>query len=183
MLTLPGYSAARTLMVAQACRDAIDRDHHFVSLHTPASDPMHELLVTAGGSWICDGTTAGQWMLKLLSPDRWTERLYPLLHERAREAGISRPVEIDFLMGEARRRLVLTRRSARLENATQPSPLQVSCDSGAFQELLTGNLMVADAFASERLRGNDHAIPTILSALFPATLFWRSPFSLLRLSG
>ena len=59
MLTLPGFSAARAMLVARACRDAIDRDHHFVSLHTPAADPMHELMVTAGGSWISDGASTG----------------------------------------------------------------------------------------------------------------------------
>ena len=115
MLTMPGHSSVRAELLRRACRDAMDRDHHFVSLHTPAADPMHELLVTAGGSWIADSAAAdGQWMLKLLSPERWIERLYPVLHERAREAGVPRPLELDFAVsdfavGERCHRLMLTR--------------------------------------------------------------------------
>ena len=182
MLTLPGYSSARAMLVARACRDAIDRDHHFVSLHTPAADPMHELLVTAGGSWISDGPhSGGRWMLKLLSPERWVERFYPVLHERAREAGIQRPLEIDFQIGDPCHRLTLTRRSSRLEFAPPGTVAQVECDWRTFQDLLTSNLTVPDALAHGRLRAVHRSVLRTLAALFPPKLFWQSPFSLLRL--
>jgi len=181
MLTLPGYSAARLLLVSQACRDAIDRDHHFVSLHTPAADPMHELLVTAGGSWIADGAASGgQGMLKLLAPDRWVERLYPVLHERAREAGITRPLEIDFALGDTYRRLTLTRRSSRLETITNPR-VPIQCTSQTLQDLLTSNLTYSEAIAQGRLRTPHLSLLRTLAALFPPKLFWQSPFPLLRL--
>ncbi len=181
MLTLPGYSAARPLLMARACRDAIDRDHHFVSLHTPAADPMHELLVTAGGSWVADGATSGgQAMLKLLAPERWIERLYPLLHERAREAGIQRPLEIDFALENGYRRLTLTRRSSRLEPITNPrAPIQ--CTALTLQDLLISNLTFPEAIAQGRLRTPHLSLLRTLAALFPAKLFWQSPFPVLRL--
>ena len=181
MLTLPGHSAVRSLLVARACRDAIDLDHHFVSLHTPAADPMHELLVTAGGSWIADNAAAGgQWMLKLLAPDRWIERLYPVLHERAREAGIQRPLEIDFAMGEQTWRLTLTRRRSRLERvASSSAPVQ--CNWHALQDLLTSNLTFPEAIAQGRLRTPHLSILRMMAALFPPKLYWQSPFPLLRL--
>jgi len=182
MLTLPGYSTARALLVARACRDAIDRDHHFVSLHTPAADPMHELLVTAGGSWISHGATSGgQWMFKLLAPDRWVERFYPVYHERAREAGIQRPLEIDFALEENTKwRLTLTRRSSRLEPA-KTSQTHVQCNWQTFQDLLMSNLTFPEALAQGRLRAAHRSIPRTLAALFPPKLFWQSPFELLRL--
>ncbi len=181
MLTLPGHSSARGMLVARACRDAIDRDHHFVSLYTPAADPMHELLITAGGSWVSDGAAAGgKSMLKLLSPHRWVERLYPILHERAREADISLPVQIDFLVDGARLRLTVTRRSARLESSTAPLP-QVECDWHTFQNLLTSNLTYRDVHKASQLHVLQDDLKPRLAALFPAKLFWQSPFSILRL--
>ncbi len=181
MLTLPGHSAVRSLLMVQACRDAIDRDHHFVSLHTPAADPMHELLVTAGGSWIADSSASGgRAMIKLLAPERWIERLYPVLHERAREAGIRRPLEIDFAVGEKHLRLTLTRRSSRLEPIARSSSA-VQCDWLALQDLLTSNLTFPEAIVEGRLRTPHLSILRILATLFPPKLFWQSPFPLLRL--
>jgi len=181
MLTLPGYSAARTMLIARACRDAIDRDHHFVSLYTPASDPMHELLITAGGNWVSNGATqGGQAMLKLLSPGRWVERLYPILHERAKEAGISLPLQIDFQVSNTFQRLTLTRRSARLEQPTAPK-IQASCDWHTFQSMLASNLTFRGTKKAALLRTTDTDITHTLAALFPAKLFWQSPFPQLRL--
>lgn len=181
MLTLPGYASARAALLTQACRDAIDRDHHFVSLHTPAADPMHELLVTAGGSWIADSAASGgQWMLKLLSPQRWIERLYPVLHERAREADVPRPLDIDFAFGEEKYRFTLTRRSSRLESTTK-SQLAVQCNWLALQDLLVGNLTFPEAIAQGRLRSPHLSLLRTLAALFPPKLMWHSPFAHLRL--
>ncbi len=181
MLTLPGHSAVRSQLLLEVCRDAIDLDHHFISLHTPAADPMHELLVTAGGSWIAESAAStGRAMLKLLAPDRWVERLYPLLHERAREAGIARPLEIDFAVGEKTLRLTLTRRSSRLEPISH-SAVAVQCSSLTLQDLLTSNLTFPEAIAQGRLRTPHLSLLRTLAALFPPKLFWQSPFPLLRL--
>lgn len=181
MMTLPGYSSAGPMMLARACRDAIDRGHHFVSLHTPAADPMHELFVVAGGSWISDAASAdGIWMLKLLDPQRWVERLYPILHQRAREAGVGTSHEFCFAVGGDNFRLTLTRRSSRLEPTARHAP-DVLCDWHTFQDLLLGNLTYPEAATTGRLKTADDSAGRTLAALFPPKLFWQSPFELLRL--
>ncbi len=181
MMTLPGYSGARTLMVSRACRDAIDRGHHCISLHTPSADPMHELLVTAGGTWVTDSAKCGgQWMLKLLAPFRWVEKFYPVFHQRARESGIPRPCEIDFRVGDAPYRFSLTRRSSRLESFEGNSS-HVHCDWQTFQDLLFSNLSLSMAVAEGRIRINRRGTYRTLADLFPPKLFWQSPFELLRL--
>ena len=84
MMTLAKFPTARVQLLARACRDAIDRDHHSISLYTPASDPLHELMVTAGGAWISDRKENGpRLLMRLLSPERWVERCYPLWRQRA----------------------------------------------------------------------------------------------------
>ena len=181
MVTLPGHSGVRPLLVARACRDAIDRDHHFVSLHTPPTDPLHELLVTAGGSWIATAPHAGQWMCKLLSPEKWVERLYPQLYQRAREAGIPRPLEMGFAVDDRRYRFIFTRRSVRLEHALPSAEVNVTCDALGFQNLLLSNLAWPSAIERGILKVDDPKRAAILAALFPPRLFWQSPFELLRL--
>lgn len=181
MFTLPGYASARPQMVARACRDAIDRDLHFVSLHTPAADSMHEVLVTAGGTWVADSpSSGGVWMQKLLTPDRWIERFYPVLHQRAREAGLRSAQQIDLRVGGSGYRLILTRRSSRLE-PFEGQPTHVRCDWHAFQDLLTSNLALSEAVAHGRLQTDHPSIAQTLAALFPPKLFWQSPYELLRL--
>jgi len=183
MLTLSGYAHVRPMLVARACREAIDHNHHFVSLLTPANDPMHEFLVTAGGSWISEGSALeGKWMLKLLSPIRWCERLYPLLQQRAEQAGIARPLEIDFACGKKRRRLRLTRRSSRLETCEgYSSPANVRCGHHTFQDIMTCNLTYHEALKQNRLQVGCDEVLSALAALFPPALFWQSPYPLLRL--
>jgi len=180
MFTLPDYAAARPMMVARACRDAIDRDHHFVSLHTPATEAMHEVLVTAGGTWVANSpASGGVWMLKLFAPDRWVERFYPILHQRAREAGLNSAQQFDLAVGESDYRLILTRRSSRLERITRQQP-QAHCDWHTFQDLLTSNLAVQEAVSNGQLRTDHPSVSHGLAALFPPKLFWQSPFELLR---
>ncbi len=183
MVTLEDRIAIRPMLVARACRDAIDRNHHFVSLHTPANDPMHELLVTAGGSWVSEvEALEGKWMLKLLSPERWFEQLYPLLQQRAAAKGIARPIEIEIQCDDIPQRLRLTRRSSRLEKCSNgfPKP-HVRCNRQTFQDLLTSNLILPQAIAQGRIKVSNNEVLQTLAALFPPKILWQSPFPLLRL--
>lgn len=181
MITLPGFASVRPLLVARACRDAIDRDHHFVSLHTPPTDSMHELLVTAGGNWLAHNPHVGLWMQKLLSQEKWIERLYPVLYRRAREAGIPRPLEVGFAVDDERYRFVFTRRSVRLEHALPAANVHVRCGRIAFQDMLLGNLTWPKSVERGLLQLSDERIAPVLAALFSARIFWQSPFELLRL--
>lgn len=182
MITAPKSSAVRVQLLARACREALDRDHHSISLYTPAADPLHELLVTAGGAWIdAAATNEPQWLMRLLAPERWIERCYPLWRRRIRAAQISRPLELAFVTPSVAYRFTLTRRSARLEPARALPADRVECDAPTFESLLTGNLSLAKTIADGRLRLSRPELAETLAALFPARLFWQSPLELLRL--
>jgi len=182
MMTLPKFAAARVQLLARACREAMDRDHHSISLYTPAADPLHELLVTAGGAWISDRTAGGpRWMVRLLSPQRWVERCYPLWRRRARIAGIARPFELGVLAGGASYRFTLTRRSSRLEMTAALPAERIECDATTFESLLVGNLAVNAAIKRGQLRLSHPELAGPLMAIFPPRLFWQSPLELLRL--
>ena len=182
MMTLPGFSPARVQLLARACRDAIDRDHNSISLYTPASDPLHELMVTAGGAWISDRKeNAPRLMMRLLSPERWVDRCYPLWRQRAHEANVPRPTEIGIITPEGEYAFTLTRRSARLEPKVEHRDNWIRCHRATFQSLLLGNLAIGAAVETGQLRLSRPELAGTLAALFAPRLFWQSPLEYLRL--
>jgi hypothetical protein len=182
LVTLPGHAAARLALVARACREAMDRDHHSISLHTPTSDPLHELLVTAGGNWRSQrSNTPRGWMVKLLAPQRWVERFGPQFMALTRSAGIPRPLEYSISDGQDRSRFVLTRRRARWESEPAGVAVDIECAPGISQDLLLGNLDWSRARTENLLRCRDAKLESLLEVLFPARTFWQSPLEWLTL--
>jgi GNAT superfamily N-acetyltransferase len=182
MATLPDFAGARAQLLARACQDAMDRDHNDIALCTPSSDPAHELLALAGGSWISDEKAARRrWVLKVLSPEKWVERMFPTWHEHARLAGVERPLEIGFAVGDVRYRFTLTRRSSKLERVTGLVERHVECSRSAFDSLLVGNMAVQSAVAAGHLRLSHADLAGPLGSVFPPRLFWQSALETLRL--
>jgi ribosomal protein S18 acetylase RimI-like enzyme len=178
---LSDFARAAPRLVVRACQDAIERDQHTLSLYAPASDPLHELIVTAGGSWCADErSSSGALLVKLLSPPRWIEAIYPILRRRAKRAGLARPFQICFDCGSEKYQLVVTRRSSRLVEEGAMTPADVHCDTATFDALLVGNLNVAKAHAAGRLRARNEEMLRRVTALFPPVLFWQSQFDALR---
>ena len=175
----PEYARAAPRLLVRACQDAIEQDHHTLSLHTPASDPLHELIVLAGGSWCTKPRAGGTLLLKLLDAARWVEGLYPILRRRAKRAGLARPLQLCFDTGEEQYRLVLTRRSSRLV-ADEAMPVDVRCDPATFAALLLGNLDIQKARDDQRLHVIDEDVHHRVDVLFPPAVFWQSQFDGLR---
>jgi hypothetical protein len=182
MMTLPDFAGARTQLLARACQEAMDRDHHSISLYTPAADPLHELLVTAGGAWRSDSSDGKpRWLAKLLSPEKWVDRLYPMWHERAKSAGVSRPFELGFNVGGEKYRFTLTRRSSRFEQVTEPLEARIECTRPTMESLLLGNLSIATAVDHGKLRVLHGDLAGELAAIFAPRIFWQSALELMRL--
>lgn len=182
MMSLPDFAGARTQLLARACQEAMDRDHNTISLYTHAGDPLHELLVTAGGAWRSDAVEGQpRWLIKLLAPEKWVDRFYPTWHERARAAGVARPFELGLKTNEDIYRFTLTRRSSRFERAAELPPSWVECDRATLDSLLLGNLSATTALAHHRLRLSHADLAHPISAIFAPRLFWQSALELMRL--
>jgi hypothetical protein len=159
----------------------MDRDHHWISLYTPASDPLHELLVMSGGAWIDErNSPAPRQLVRLLSPEKWVERCYPLWRRRARAARVARPLEIGIHVGGLAYRLTLTRRSSRLE-MDLAAPAQVKCERTTFESLLLGNLAINAAIKGGALQVADQQTAFTLATIFSPRIFWQSPLEWMRL--
>ena len=178
---LPGHEMAGPLLLARACQDAIEQDYHTLSLHTVASDVLHELLVTAGGRWCNSQSERGSvLMCKLLDPVRWIEAMYPRFHARAKRAGVARPCEIGFAVGQQRYRFRLTRRSSRIINDESVAE-DVYCNERIFSSMLIGNDSVEGALQRGELDVSQVDAVATLAALFPPQIAWQSSFDLLRM--
>ena len=178
---LPEFARAAPRLLVRACQDAIERDHHTLTLHTAASDPLHELIVTAGGTWCTD--------------DRHTGR--HAAREAARPAALDRSHLSDPAAAGERRRACRGRSRCASIPATntidscsrgaaagwcadEATAADVRCDPATFSALLVGNLNVARARDECRLEVADDDVLHKLAVLFPPSLFWQSQFDTLR---
>jgi predicted acetyltransferase len=177
---MPEHARATPRLLVRACQDAIEQDHHTISLHTPASDPLHELIVTAGGKWSGpDHGDRSTLLVKLLDPGRWVEAIYPILRRRAKTAGLPRPLQLCFDTGEVHYRLLVTRRSSRLI-PDDAATADVICDPEVFASLLLGNLNITKAGDAGRIRFANDEVRQRVASLFPPALFWQSEWDVRR---
>jgi hypothetical protein len=176
--TLRAFGRAAEPLLARACQDAIERNHRTVSLHLPTTDPLHDVLLAAGGDWSTGGRNggtrpAGTLMLKLIDPVGWIEGLQDVLVKRATAAGLDLPLTISLDAGRRKYRLELSDRGGRLVRERGASA-DVCCSPELLGALLLGNVAVAAAQQSGRLvfRTADAALRT--ASLFPPIPFWQS---------
>jgi hypothetical protein len=180
LFCLPESARMASRLLVRACQDAIEHDHHAIGLYTPVSDALHELIVTAGGTWCANGRAAGTSLLvKLLDPVGWIEAIFPLLRRRAKRSGLARPLQMRFHTDDRQYRMVVTRHHSRLVS-DETMHADVHCDKTTFAELLLGNLNIAKARAAGRLTVTNDETIRLVSALFPPSLFWQSQFDSLR---
>jgi ribosomal protein S18 acetylase RimI-like enzyme len=179
LATLSDFRRAAEPLLARACQDAIEGDQRTISLHIPATDSLHALLVAAGGrSLPTSRTGSGAHVAKLLAPARWIESIYEVLLERARAADLARPFALAFDTGQHRYRLELTRRSSHFIRDDQ-CVADVACTLETLGALFLGDLDIAAARDSGQLGCATLESAAQLAALFPRESFWQSPLDTL----
>jgi predicted N-acetyltransferase YhbS len=165
----------RHALLARACGDAIERDDHAVRYDGPPGDPLHAFLAQAGGAACRRAADAGDvFMARLPSPSGFVRSIALVLSERARLAGLPRPLELGLLVDGARWSLLVSRRSARLV----PGRLGRSylrCRAADFAQLLLGHLDVAAELARQRFTASTRVAAEFAAALFPRLPLWYPP--------
>ena len=170
---------AAAALLKRVCRDAIERDHHAIALHAPPAAPLHDTVITAGGSWVRDpSAVGGTLMVKLLNAEKWIQHMEIELLEQVRSHGLPRPAGIDFLVGDRGYRLQWTNRSVRLTSEVAGVG-DVRCDPCAFAKLLVGSFHHDDEASLSALQIERDEVREMLRAMFPLRQFWQSPFDLL----
>lgn len=172
---LPGV---KERLLARACGDAIERDHHVVRLHLAPDEPLWSAVETAGGmlhrTEACDGEVT---MVKLFDQPEFLRRLLPALHDRMRDTRneeLARATELGIMVGEFRLCLALSRRSVKLTNGTS-TKASIRLSAADFTRLLLGHLDIEEASASGRLKASSQRALRLASALFPRLPLWHLP--------
>lgn len=176
LLVLPGYEPAAVSLLARVCREVVERGFHTLSLFLPVDHPLHEVLLTAGGQWCTmDNKPPGRLICKIFQFDRYVERMFGVLHRRAREAGLALPCRLVLDVDGRSMLLALTRRSARLERdgPTPPDVPRIACSMDALQRLLVGRLEQR-ADADRVLQSSEEGAKAAAAALFSPLHAWQS---------
>jgi hypothetical protein len=172
----PSWRRAAFELVARVCHDAIEHDLHSVLLDAPPDSPLHELLTSAGG-WLNGRALSGGKVLmaKLLEPAKLLRRMGGEFLCRAEEAGLSRPLELGFLVDGKKYRLRLTEKGARAA-AHQLGRSYLRLNVADFTRLVLGHLHWEQAAATGRVAASTQIALGAGQALFPYLPLWRPPW-------
>ena len=113
-------------------------------------------------------------MVKLLEPLKLLRRLAPLFHRRAKQAKMSLPLELGIQCDDEKFRIVLSRRTARIERG-KLGRSYLCMQRKQLAQLLLGHLNVAEAMDPERLTASTRVAAETAQRLFPSTSQWFPP--------
>jgi hypothetical protein len=168
LLTAPGAEQAAPSLLAEACREAIERGLPTISLQTPPDDVLHEFLITAGGVWKPRETDRNALWWKVLGASELVRRMSDSLLQRAKAAKIARPLNLRLRVGLRDVVLQLSRRGARLiADQHSGGRRDLQCAFLDFQKLLLGQLNLETARQEGTLMVKNRACRQIFKALFP----------------
>ena len=154
-------------LLQRACSEAIEHDHHQISVAAPCGAPLRSLLPPAG--------EAGEVLLaRLLDPIAFLRRVRGELHRRADVAELPRPAELGIALDGEKLRLVLSRRSVKIARGGLGRSY-LRCGVPQLTRLLLGAADVERDIAGGRLEASTRVAQDIATALFPAQPLWRPP--------
>jgi predicted acetyltransferase len=182
-------------LLARACGDSIERDHHVVRLHFAPDEPLWRAVEAADGKLqrteACDGEVN---MVKLFDQPEFLRRLLPKLQQRMHDTAaptsastnghaglqpmqseeLARATELGLVVGDLKLLLSLSRRSVKLTNGTS-SKASIRLSSADFTRLLLGHLDLEEAATSGRLKASSQRALRLAAALFPRLPLWHPP--------
>jgi predicted acetyltransferase len=171
-------------LLARACGEAIERDHHIVRLHLAADDRLWNIVEDSAAELHRSEASRGEvTMVKIVDPEAFLERSLPTIHARATAAQqadrLRKPVEIGMAAGELRWKLTVTARSASVERVTNAKGALgrnvVKLGPADLTRMLLGHLDLMEAAAAGRLKATSAAALQTAAALFPQLPLWRPP--------
>jgi hypothetical protein len=163
-------------LLARACTVSSERDRLDLTLWTPPGNSLHRLVSAAGGKLHHHEAASGEvFMVKILKPIEFLQRLAPELEARAKAAGFPRETELGLVVSGQKLRLVYTRRGFRARSGT-PGRSYLTMNRDEFTRLMFGHNSVRESVGDGRIRASTQTAVEIAAALFPKLPFWRPPW-------
>jgi predicted acetyltransferase len=173
LLASPDYPSTGMQLLARACGDLLERNRQRIVLEAPPEEPLHNLMVQAGGTFNRGESDGGEvLMVRVVNPAALVRALEAELVERARAAELPAPVELGFSVGGQKHVLTVTRRTARLSRG-RLGRSYLTLKENEFTRLLLGHGDVAETAAGERIVPSTQTAIEIARILFPRQPLWR----------
>jgi predicted acetyltransferase len=162
-------------LLARACGDAIEQNHHAIVLHAPADSPLMRIFDEAGGRR-CGAETDDRppAMARLLDPVGLLNRFGADFCRRAAAAELPRPLEFGLLVEGHKYQIEISDATARTV-ANRLGRSYLSLNVADFTRLVLGQLDWAAALAEGRLAPSTALAQQAGLALFPQLPLWRPP--------
>ncbi len=193
LMSVPGRPKVAAELLAHACGDAIEHDHHSVILHAPPDSPFHQVFAPVEGPRGAEraerhapgGTGPPRrteqesergevYMARLLQPKRLLERLCGEFCLRARQARLPRPLELGLQVEGQKYQLELTTCGAAVV-AHRMGRSYLRMNVADFTRLLLGQLDWDRAVAEKRLEASTALAQQAGRVLFPRLPLWYPP--------
>jgi predicted acetyltransferase len=173
LLASPDFSHAAVQILARACGDSIERNRHTIEVEAPPGDPLHRLMVEAGGTTNAGESDGGLvQMVKILDPDGFIKAIEPVLVERARAANLPADCELGLFVDGVKHTLTVTRRGAKLATG-RLGRSYLALKGNEFTRLLLGHNEVTVPVEQERIVPSTQIALETARALFPRLPLWR----------
>ena len=180
---VPGHTTVARQLIARACSDAIEWDYHTVQLDAAPSDPLHQIFQSAGGECVCHESDHDEvFMVKLLDPATFLERIGPVILGRVQAAGLPIPCELGLAAAGEKFRIEIGSRTVRLTTG-RLGRSYLSCDSDALTQMLLGHLDVRQAVQDGRIEASTRVARETGAMVFPRLPYWRTPLDDLPATG
>jgi hypothetical protein len=173
LLASRDYPSTAMQLLSRACGDLLERNRQRIVLEAPPEEPLHDLMVQAGGTFNRSESDGGEvLMVRVVNPAALVRSMEGELVERARAAELPAPVELGFAVGGQKHLLTVTRRTARLSRG-RLGRSYLTLKENEFTRLLLGHGDVAEAAAGERIVPSTQTAIEVAQVLFSRQPLWR----------
>ncbi|MCH8923102.1 MAG: GNAT family N-acetyltransferase [Planctomycetes bacterium] len=182
LMTKPGHPTVARQLLGRVCGEAIEHDFNSLVLHAPPQEPLHELLVLAGGSYHCPPAARHEVFMFSLLVDVATllGRLCDPLHFRAKAVKLSRPCQLGLKLDDETFCMQLTRRSVKVASGSLGRNF-LRASQVDFLRLLFGHHRLEDAIAGGQIECSTRIAEKMALVVCPNVSLWRPPWD--RLPG
>jgi predicted acetyltransferase len=164
-----------TGLLERICGDVIEQTDMPIRLDAPHNNPLHEMLLNAGGQYYQRTVAGGEVILaKVLKPLALTKQLRHQFNSRVRAGGLDLPLELGLCIDGKKYTLNITPRSAKVTRG-KIGRNYISVSKNVFSQLLIGVISATEAAAKDQLQASTRIAAQFAETLFPQLPMWLPP--------
>ena len=162
-------------LLERICSDVIEQTDMPIRLDAPHHNPLHKMLLNAGGQYYQRTVIGGEVILaNVLKPIALTKQLRHQFNNRVRAAGLDLPLELGLCIDGKKYTLNITPRSAKVTRG-KIGRNYISVSKNVYSQLLLGVVSAKEAAANERLQASTRIAAQFAETLFPQLPLWLPP--------